>query len=33
MTASNSIRMATDLLKDTETESAESMSQDEEVEQ
>ena len=32
-TASNSVRMATDVLQDTETESAESMSQEEEMEQ
>ena len=31
-TASNSVRIATDLLQDTETESAESMSQEEEME-
>ena len=31
-TASNSVRMATDVLQDTETESAESMSQEEEME-
>ena len=30
-TASNSVRMATDVLQDTETESAESMSQEEEI--
>ena len=30
-TASNSIRIATDVLQDTETESAESMSQEEEM--
>ena len=32
MTASNSVRTATDVLQDTETESAESMSQEEEME-
>ena len=32
-TASNSVRMATDVVQDTETESAESMSQEEEMEQ
>ena len=31
-TASNSVRIATDVLQDTETESAESMSQEEEME-
>ena len=31
-TASNSIKIATDVLQDTETESAESMSQEEEME-
>ena len=30
-TASNSVRIATDVLQDTETESAESMSQEEEM--
>ena len=32
-TASNSVRMATEVMQDTETESAESMSQEEEMEQ
>ena len=31
-TASNSVRIANDLLQDTETESAESISQEEEIE-